>query len=291
MRFGKTSAGQARELPLPAGLVRNDSAYRTLAHDTADGMVGLGLLDKAALVVDCRDFRCDHYGAIYVLRGSGVYRDSTGVEARFRQGSLFQRLHDRHHSVTFDPGARFAECFVALNIPLAERLMAMRLIDARRPVLHPGLDLGLVGELERTIARLRRAEEHQLPQLTRRLLDALLDLLTRDRGDPDGALIADACRALSRCLDERISLRALAARSGMSYEGFRKLFRARMGISPGAYRIRRRIERARELLDEGRHTVKAISEQLGYANPYVLSAQFKRTVGMSPEAYRWRGVR
>jgi AraC-like DNA-binding protein len=75
----------------------------------------------------------------------------------------------------------------------------------------------------------------------------------------------------------------------MGYESFRKEFRARMGVSPGDYRIRRRIDRARELLTSTTQSVKEIAYELGYPNPSVFSLQFKREVGRSPEHYRSRG--
>ena len=73
----------------------------------------------------------------------------------------------------------------------------------------------------------------------------------------------------------------------MSYERFRKVFRARMGVSPAAYRIRRRIDRARELLVGG-VSVSRVADELGYANPFIFSAQFKRLVGASPRAFQRR---
>jgi len=99
-------------------------------------------------------------------------------------------------------------------------------------------------------------------------------------------VIESACVALSRDLDKRLDTATLAASYGLSYERFRKIFRERTGISPGEYRIRRRIDRARVLIAQDRLSNKEVAYQLGYADPFTFSKQFKQVVGVSPELFR-----
>jgi AraC family transcriptional regulator of arabinose operon len=282
----------AASLLLPSELLRSSATYRTIGASVHDGMVGIGVIDKSGRVDDASDILCEHYSALYVLRGSGTYSDATGIRERFSQGSLIQRLTDRRHTVRFDPGCGFVECFIALNKPLSVAFQAMSLIDSRRPVVHPGLDLAMAQDLVATRERLRRASELELARLGAHVIDLLLDLLTRDRraapDDPHGMMVEHACEALASSLDERPMLAQIIKRSQISYERFRKIFRSRMNVSPGEYRIRRRIERARELLANPELSVRAISEILGYPNPYSFSTQFKHAVGLSPLGFRRR---
>jgi len=99
-------------------------------------------------------------------------------------------------------------------------------------------------------------------------------------------MIDEACELLARRLDERVPLEALADRFAISYERLRKIFRQRMGLSPGEYRIRRRIERARELLTSSPAPLEEIASELGYSTPFAFSRQFKQVVGMPPSSYR-----
>jgi AraC-like DNA-binding protein len=73
---------------------------------------------------------------------------------------------------------------------------------------------------------------------------------------------------------------------GLSYERFRKIFRQRQGLSPGDYRIRRRIDQAKALITQHRLSNKEIAYALGYADPFTFSKQFKQVVGMSPAVFR-----
>ena len=47
-----------------------------------------------------------------------------------------------------------------------------------------------------------------------------------------------------------------------------------------------RMERAKQLILEGRHSIKEIADLLGISNPFYFSTAFRRYVGMSPSQYR-----
>ncbi len=274
---------------LPAHVLVNRSAYRTFGSHR-NGRIGAGFVGKPGRIADAIDLQPDHYSAVYCLRGSGIYRDQHGGEWPLRPGAIFHRFTDRTHSSIFDPGCDWMECFIALSAPLAEMLFAEGLLDQRRPVVYPGVDLGMIGEIAGLIEVLADAPESALPSHAVRLVELLVNLCNRevDRSelDPDRELVDRACRRLAE--DPRLGLERLARELGLSYERFRKVFRERMRVSPGEYRIRRRIDRARTLLQTGSDAIKVVAEQLGYPNPYAFSAQFKQVVGESPQAYRRR---
>ncbi|HEV8246966.1 MAG TPA: AraC family transcriptional regulator, partial [Polyangiaceae bacterium] len=98
-----------------------------------------------------------------------------------------------------------------------------------------------------------------------------------------------ACRALADQASERRTLRDWCQRQGHDYERFRKAFQQRMGVSPGQYRIRRRLDRACQLLQATDDTIERIAAELGYTSPYEFSAQFSRRMGMPPSRYRLLG--
>lgn len=78
----------------------------------------------------------------------------------------------------------------------------------------------------------------------------------------------------------------LLAGMGLSYERNRKIFTEQVGVSPHAYRIRRRLDRACEMLREARVSISEIAEHLGYADPFTFSRQFTKERGSSPTAFR-----
>ncbi len=277
-------------LPLvPKHLLVTHSTFRTFGSQRG-GRIGVGFAGKPGRIADAVDLQPDHYSAVYCLRGSGSYLDHQGGHWPLRPGSIFHRFTDRRHTSTFDPGCDWMECYIALSAPLAETLFQERLLDQRRPVVYPGIDLGMIAEIAGLIGILAGAPESELPRHAVRMVDMLVNLcnreVDREDQDPHRALIDRACRRLAE--DPRLDLDRLARELGLSYERFRKIFREHMRVSPGEYRIRRRIDRARTLLTTVSDPIKAIAEQLGYPNPYAFSAQFKQLVGESPQAYRQR---
>ena len=98
--------------------------------------------------------------------------------------------------------------------------------------------------------------------------------------------IAQALQELNENLEHRIKLPDVARRVGMSYSAFRKQFVEHVGTSPGDYRIRRRIERAMEILTTEDLLIKEVAARLGYPDEYAFSAQFKKMTGSAPKAFR-----
>jgi AraC family transcriptional regulator of arabinose operon len=278
----------SRTVAIPDDWLHEGSVYRTIAGDRA-GLLSCGIMVKHQAGADRTAGRPDHYSAVWCLRGNGRYRDQQGIVSELVPGSLFHRFTDREHSNDLDPQGRWVEGYLAFGTPLERALVAMRILDPQKPVQLPGLDLVVLRELLVIRDRLYEAPERELPDLLARIAALLIDLIGRERrvaAGPHAAVLDEACRRLAA--EGRVDLRRLARSGGLSYERFRKLFRERIGLSPDAYRIRRRIERARALLESSDRPVQAIAAELGYANPFQFSAQFKRLVGMPPAAYRRR---
>jgi AraC family transcriptional regulator len=87
-------------------------------------------------------------------------------------------------------------------------------------------------------------------------------------------------------LDTDICLEDLAKIAGISKYYFCRLFKQAMQIPPHQYVVRRRIERAKELLKYSNLTTVEIALACGFAHQSHLSRHFKRIVGISPQKFR-----
>ena len=67
---------------------------------------------------------------------------------------------------------------------------------------------------------------------------------------------------------------------------FRKLFRSSMGISPKQYVLSLRLQRAKQLLAEGKEKVCAVASECGFESVAHFSRTFRAQVGMTPADYR-----
>lgn len=87
-------------------------------------------------------------------------------------------------------------------------------------------------------------------------------------------------------LSQEISLGDLAGIAGLSVSHFKNLFRETMGLSVHQYLIRRRVERARVLLVEGKLPISQIALETGFAHQSHLARHMRRVLGASPRAVR-----
>lgn len=86
-------------------------------------------------------------------------------------------------------------------------------------------------------------------------------------------------------LDQDLTLPELAAVVHMSPSYFSSSFKQSTGFSPHQYLIRRRIERAKQLLLQNELSIADVAHRLGFAHQSHLSRHFKRLVGVTPKAF------
>lgn len=271
---------------VPAALCAHHIAYRTIG---ANGLIACGFMIKPA-GFDARADRRTAYSAVLCLRGRGWYQGESGSRHQIAPGMLLQRFAQTPHTLYIDPDPPWAECWVHLDARIATMLTSMGILDPLHPVRERGLDLPLIRELWRATSALAAAPDRDLPAQLVRLQGLLLSLLGQPPESPAELpqLDADrACRLLAE--DPTTDLNLVARELGLGYEVFRKRFRAATGQSPGAYRLRRRLERARAELLTTHKPIAEIARELGYANPFTFTALFRRHVGCAPAHWRKQG--
>jgi len=89
-------------------------------------------------------------------------------------------------------------------------------------------------------------------------------------------------------LAEKITLRGLAAVAGLSRMHFAAQFRAAVGMRPHEYLLKRRIERAEDLLRQGDIPLVDVALTVGFQTQAHFTTVFKRFTGDTP--YQWRSA-
>lgn len=87
---------------------------------------------------------------------------------------------------------------------------------------------------------------------------------------------------------EPLRVEDLAAAAGLSRAHFSREFRRVFGVSPHAYLLTRRLERAAALLRTTDNSVAQICVAVGLASVGSFTTSFRRMFGSSPTAYRAR---
>ncbi|MCY1210180.1 HTH-type transcriptional activator RhaR [compost metagenome] len=87
-------------------------------------------------------------------------------------------------------------------------------------------------------------------------------------------------------LSSALKLEELACRAKLSTFHFAKMFRASVGLPPHAYVAKRRVDRAKSLLHDGKLELAQIALACGYASQSHFTRAFKGEAGMTPGAWR-----
>ncbi|HKR39500.1 MAG TPA: AraC family transcriptional regulator [Paraburkholderia sp.] len=86
-------------------------------------------------------------------------------------------------------------------------------------------------------------------------------------------------------LDERLTLGELAALVDLSVPHFKALFRETLGMPVHQYVVRRRVERARALLVEGKLSLSQVALEAGFAHQSHMAHWMTRLLGVTPRAF------
>ena len=83
-----------------------------------------------------------------------------------------------------------------------------------------------------------------------------------------------------------VRLHELAAACGLPLRQFQRRFRQTFGLSPYQWRLQRKVETARKLIDLGHRPLAEIADCCGFADQSHLTRAFTRIIGIPPGKYR-----
>lgn len=123
---------------------------------------------------------------------------------------------------------------------------------------------------------------HLLREGVRPSLPTGRGLLSRDR-------LSRVLERIEESIEHGVSLQALADEAALSRTYFAAAFRDATGFSPHRYLTRRRLARARELLQHSDLSLAQIALRCGFSSQAHFTEYFRRDAGTTPRAYRCGG--
>lgn len=203
----------------------------------------------------------------FVLAATGLL-DGKRATTHWRYADVLQRRYPRikvdRNVLYVDEGQILTSAGSAAGLDLCLHLVrrdhgpAVANQVARRLVISPHRDGGQAQFLERPVESQERGS-----------LSALLDKMNRRLG-------------------ESLPIAELARLAAMSERTFMRRFRETTGMTPADWITRRRVDRARELLESTTLSIDSIAARAGLGTATTLRHHFRKKVGVSPVEYRRR---
>lgn len=263
---------------------------------SAIGTIRLGGVNKSGFGVGTggqplRVLNC--YGLNYVLNGEGHYRTAHGRPLKVPAEHVVLFFPKIPHSCGPAPGEFWDEFWFEFEGPVFDLLRQNNVLNPDRPIHHAeGRDYWfrrLFDIVPPQHLRQKTPPEVSVMRFVSLLTELLADNKTPEEPQPQDDWVATACHLLGDAENsESGSVAAVARQLGLSYENFRKKFRAAVGFSPGQFHMDARIDRAAALLYHGRQSIKEIANELNFCDEFYFSRCFKRRFGQSPRHFRQR---
>ena len=136
-----------------------------------------------------------------------------------------------------------------------------------------------MGQAAASLANASREECRELGQ------QYIVFMLT-SRENEINKMVADARDYIDQHLSDNMSVSDIAARFFVSPNYFSRLFKKHMGEGCNDYIVRKRMEKAKNLLTATDLSAGRIATMVGYTDTNYFSLAFKKHCGMSPTAYR-----
>jgi AraC family transcriptional regulator len=205
-----------------------------------------------------------------------------GSPARWRWSGCFDWLH-----IVLEPGLVARVAVEAFDLDPA-RLLVPPLDGLDLPYLRAAM-AAVDAELTAGGAGGPLAAESLANVLAVHLIRHVL--APRPQRGRDGALPRGKLRAVVEYIEEHLdadlTLEQIAAVAHLSVYHFARQFRAATGLPPHKFVIRRRVERARHLLQAGTDlSLAEVAAHVGFSDQSQFSHHFKRLVGVTPGQFR-----
>ena len=119
-----------------------------------------------------------------------------------------------------------------------------------------------------------------------KIMSTFYDMISKINAQKDFSIITPSIKYLENNISNpNITNKMLAKMAGISEVYFRRLFLTEYGITPKQYIIDIRIQKAKQLLGDGKRKISEVSDECGFSSVYHFCRAFKEKAGITPTEY------
>lgn len=265
--------------------------HYSLSQNGSDCAVGkVSVAAKLSRHTGCNWRKLDCFALVYLIRGQGRYRNERKEAFSLQAGSLFLLFPGIRHAYGPTKRETWDELYILFEGPLFELWLKKGILSVKKILFQ-------LQPIPHWLQRIESIWENASSSLEEicHLQLLLADILKNDAPSSGTAQpqvwLRNAQSTLEEFTCERDGLHLAAQKLGMSYESFRKRFRALQGIPPNHYMETCRIRKASKKLLMESTSIKELALTMGYCDEFHFSKRFKQFMGVTPSVYRNRWPR
>jgi AraC-like DNA-binding protein len=229
---------------------------------------------------------------VFISEGAGVFESRATGLIRVATGTALIVLPGVWHRYAPDPRTGWTEQWIELQGSTPDSLVQSGALAQERAAIKMERVHKMEALMDEIQVRLSGSVAGFDPEAAALGLQILSLVVEAPRlsapSRPITSFVARAERVLIDSVDKPPAIPGLARELGVAYSYFRREFKRHTGLAPYQYVRRLRMEKARRMIGSSSESLQVISERLGFASPFHLSAAFKKQYGQSPDHWRRR---
>jgi AraC-like DNA-binding protein len=228
------------------------------------------------------------YGLVYMVEAEGYYEDENGLKSDLTTGDLVWIHPGLPHAYGPKRGRSWTQIYLILEGPQWAQWAEEGVLDPRQALTHAEP----VDYWRRRFAEIippgAASDRATALRIMGATIQLVTDLLATDEEASRSQVDIWVAESQQLLGEQRWSPQDVARRVGLSYESFRKRFAEKVGVSPGQYQKRRRIERACAAIYQDNRSLKELADELGFCDVFHFSKTFRQVTGEAPSDFRRR---
>ncbi len=238
--------------------------------------------------------RLQGFHIIYIASGSGTFESENNPLKSVQAGDIIHVYENEWHRYRPNANSGWEEYWVGFDGDyFRDHILEDIFPEFKSHVIQAGYQDNIILSIEHIL----QVSKQNSPQLNKVLSGSVLNLLgllvsLRDIVHPEkniNDIIDQSHFILRQHLTKPVDLVKLAQKFGMSYSGYRKLFKSKTGMALNQFIIKERIALAQRMLRNTSLSLNEIADKCGFDTLYYFSRMYKQKMGYKPSDER-RGI-
>lgn len=227
----------------------------------------------------------NEYQIIYITKGKGSF-SSYEKTYQVNGGTIMLLFPGIRHSYQPDIATGWNEYWVGCIGNTLDALVQNNVLSPSQPIFHLGLHDTILSIYHDIFNRVKLQRPGYQLRLGASIMMLLADIIgyTRQSNQRDYSdTVVDKAKFLfTENIMGNIEIEQISNHLGISISHLTNIFKSYTGMTPYQYYINLKINKAKELLETRKYSVKEVAYELSFESQYYFSRLFKKKTGVPP---------